>query len=391
MRVGLVTTSYPRFEGDIAGNFVEQHVGYLTAAGYDVEVIAHGTSRQRLLGRHGERIYRVPAGPGLFDTGGAPEALAAGARAWWPAARFSLSLAREISARKRGWQALIAHWLVPCAVAAAWRAADLPTLAIAHAGDVHTLARLRAVPAMASIVLQRRRAPMRLSFVSAQLADHFFGRVPRAWRDDLARQSQVCPMGVDVATLRAAHRPSDQLTVSFVGRLVDIKGVDSLIAATRLWRSNARLVIAGSGPREEAWRQLAKGDDRVSFVGPLASSARDELLGRSHIVVLPSRLVPGARQEGMPVVALEAMAAGAAVIATQSGGLAELPGDAVTHLTCTTPTAIARAVDDLLADVPRRLGQIERARSFVADCDWSKIGPRLLPPPPANRTVHPRR
>ncbi|HEX8109082.1 MAG TPA: hypothetical protein VF516_15220, partial [Kofleriaceae bacterium] len=42
MQLGVVTTSYPRFPGDPAGNFVAAHVAALRALGHHVEVIAAG-------------------------------------------------------------------------------------------------------------------------------------------------------------------------------------------------------------------------------------------------------------------------------------------------------------------------------------------------------------
>ena len=42
MQLGVVTTSYPRFPGDPAGNFVAAHVAALRALGHRVEVIAAG-------------------------------------------------------------------------------------------------------------------------------------------------------------------------------------------------------------------------------------------------------------------------------------------------------------------------------------------------------------
>jgi hypothetical protein len=42
MRIGVVTTSYPRDPDDWAGGFVAEHVRWLRAAGHEVEVLAAG-------------------------------------------------------------------------------------------------------------------------------------------------------------------------------------------------------------------------------------------------------------------------------------------------------------------------------------------------------------
>lgn len=366
MRLGLLTTSYPRFPGDPAGGFVAEHAAFLAAAGHDVEVLAAGDGDSTL---DGITVRRVAAAPGLFDGGGAPERLAESRAAWLTAARFSLALARAAARRAASWDAVVAHWLVPSGLAAL--ATRRPILAIAHGGDVHLLRRMRAHH-LARALFERRQ--VRLSFVTEELQRLFLDGAP-------PRDSQVCPMGVDLARLRAAraaHRTSSSPpTVLFLGRLVPVKGVDVLVRAASLWRSSARLVVAGDGPSRPALEQLAT--PSTHFAGQLLGDERDRALATADVVVLPSVRVEGGRSEGMPVVALEAMAAGAALITSPLGGLAELPAGAVTHVPPGDAAALARAVDDLLADKARRQAQIEAQDRTVPAFDWRRIGPRLVP------------
>lgn len=481
MRIGLLTTSYPRFPGDWAGGFVAEHAAFLARAGHDVEVIAGGTERdsqgpdqsaalRSILGaafeanpavldgrpenleatrrpdlqatraileatrrpdleatgaggafdanrpvldarpadlgatpradleatgdvleatRHADptprlgsvRVHRLAAGAALFDRSGAPEELARGGRAWLSAARYSLALTRAVAARAGRWDAIVAHWLVPSGLAAIVAAPRLPLLAIAHSGDVHLLGRLRALRAMGHLC---DRPDLRLSFVSDQLRRQFLAGAPRC-----EPRSQVCPMGIDLARLQAARRRTRDAaprasarTVLFLGRLVPVKGVDQLIRAALCWQSDARLVIAGAGPDEVELRNLCVGapPGRIAFAGAIRGADRDRALAAADVVVLPSVRVEGGRSEGLPLVALEAMAAGAALVASSVGGLADLPGHAVTHVAPGDPAALARAIDDLLAD-PGRLGaQVDAQDRLVLLYDWSAVGPRLVPP-----------
>ncbi|HEX7836646.1 MAG TPA: hypothetical protein VF469_04235, partial [Kofleriaceae bacterium] len=66
MKLGVVTTSYPRFPGDPAGNFVAAHVAALRALGHRVEVVAAGEPGH-------DDVLRVRSR--LFYRGGAPDAL----------------------------------------------------------------------------------------------------------------------------------------------------------------------------------------------------------------------------------------------------------------------------------------------------------------------------
>ena len=134
MDLGLVTTSYPRFPGDPAGNFVAAHAAALRALGHRVEVIAAG-------GPASSDARRV-GGLGLFYAGGAPDALERSPlRAGLAAAAFTARLTAAVAASARRWDAIVAHWLAPSALAAL--PTGRPLTAIAHGGDVFTLRRLR--------------------------------------------------------------------------------------------------------------------------------------------------------------------------------------------------------------------------------------------------------
>ncbi len=105
------------------------------------------------------------------------------------------------------------------------------------------------------------------------------------------------------------------------GRLVEEKGFDTAIAAARA--AGVPLVIAGRGPDEARLRGLA--DGTVSFSGMLSQEALSDLRGRAAVVLAPSRW-----EEPCPYGALDALAAGVPVLASDRGGLPELVGqDAV--------------------------------------------------------------
>jgi glycosyltransferase involved in cell wall biosynthesis len=110
------------------------------------------------------------------------------------------------------------------------------------------------------------------------------------------------------------------LRLLFVGRLVDIKGVDTLITALAvLPPAGFSLALCGDGPLRDALeRQAAKADvgDRVRFLGERPDAAC--LIEACDVLVLPSR------QEGLSNALLEAMAAGRAVVASAVGGNTEL-------------------------------------------------------------------
>lgn len=376
--IGVVTTSYPRWPGDPAGNFVAGHVEALRALGHCVDVVAAGHSARQ---SGGDRAARVPGEPTsdavrvsdtrhLFYTGGAPDAIeAAPLRGALAGAAFTARLATTVARRARHWDSIVAHWLVPSAVAAI--PTSLPLLAIAHGGDIHTLRRLGLLaPTLHALHLRRAR----LAFVSDQLraiariAAPSLGR----WLDD----ALVQPMGIALDRFRALERaPSDPPSIVIASRLVPLKGIDVAIAAMAHIRAPARLVIAGDGPERRSL--VATAAPSITFLGQVDLARRDRLLREASVVVVPSRIVNSGRTEGTPLIALEALAAGVPVVASNVGGLSELDRLAVQLVPPDDPRALALAIDRVLADPPAA----DELRQSVAHLDWQRVTRRLLGEP----------
>jgi glycosyltransferase involved in cell wall biosynthesis len=145
-----------------------------------------------------------------------------------------------------------------------------------------------------------------------------------------------------------------------VGRLARQKGQDVAIEALALMRTrSAHLRLVGDGPDRAALEALAAAcgvADRVEFAGNQPSTAPH--YRAADVVVVPSRW------DGLSLGLLEAMACGAAVVASAvagarvvvGAGLTVPPGDAV---------ALAAALDDLVGDPGRRRAMGRAARDRV--------------------------
>jgi glycosyltransferase involved in cell wall biosynthesis len=334
MRVGVLTTSFPRGPDDHAGVFVADRVARLLDEGHDVDVLAAGAGAPLGTTRSGRlSVTRLPASfagePDLFAGAGAPEALEAGARgAVWAAARFSAELAAATRARAAGWSRVESHWLAPCALAALAGAPHLPHRATAHSGDVALLER---VPFGRSLARMLARSGAQLVFVSEALRRRFAALAGGVF-------GHVAPAGGGVTwpppRLRPEPEPREALglgrpTVLSVGRLVPIKGFDLLVracAARAGDRGPLALVILGDGPERGRLQHLAArmGVD-LRLPGFVSRAQVTTWLRAADVYAQPSRALPNGRTEGTPVATLEALAAAIPVVATASGGLAELP------------------------------------------------------------------
>jgi glycosyltransferase involved in cell wall biosynthesis len=158
--------------------------------------------------------------------------------------------------------------------------------------------------------------------------------------------------------------------IVFVGRLETAqKGLDLLLQA---WASAAEkvqgtLVIAGTGPDEQALRALANEQgvaDRVRFVGWVAGAAKLALLGSARVVAVPSRF------ETFGIVALEAAATGAPVVAFDIDCLREVvPDECGRRVAPFDVDAYAAALVETYHDTAY-VDAAEERRSFARRFDW---------------------
>ena len=133
----------------------------------------------------------------------------------------------------------------------------------------------------------------------------------------------------------------------FVGRLSPEKGVETLVAASRL-APDVPLVVAGDGPLSPFVQAAANGT--ISHPGRQDASELAALRARSAFTVVPSE-----SHEVLGFAALESIAVGVPVIATSMGGLPEIVVDGVNGLLVPPgdPEALAAAMRSLCADPDR--------------------------------------
>ncbi|HKN98477.1 MAG TPA: glycosyltransferase family 4 protein [Pseudonocardiaceae bacterium] len=180
----------------------------------------------------------------------------------------------------------------------------------------------------------------------------------------------------DVAAVRAAHSPSGTPLLLFFGRLEWEKGVHDLIAALpriRARHPGTRLMVAGKGSQTQELIAAARRHRvrrSVDFVGHLSDRELRAALAAADAVVLPSRYEP------FGIVALEAAAAGAPLVASTAGGLAEVVVDGRTGVAFPpgNVSALADAVHTVLADPAAARNRARAARARLAvDFNWDRI------------------
>ncbi|MBC7173164.1 MAG: glycosyltransferase, partial [Polyangiaceae bacterium] len=284
-RIGLLTTSYPRFPGDVAGCFVEGFAETLVSIGHSVEVhCPEPPERSTRAPRPGIDVSEVPymrprRAARTFYGDGVPENVR---RAPWlglgvPA--FAAALDRAVARAVPHLSALVSHWAIPSGLVAARHAGARPHVAVFHSADVHLLERLPMSRALARALLRGTTAAW---FVSDDLHERFArcaGGLPRELR------VHVAPMGFepDITPPRSrsevrARLGLERFTVLALSRLVPIKGLDDAVLALGRVR-NVELVIAGEGSERAQLERLARSSSTCArFEGHVVGECKRALL-----------------------------------------------------------------------------------------------------------------
>jgi D-inositol-3-phosphate glycosyltransferase len=180
----------------------------------------------------------------------------------------------------------------------------------------------------------------------------------------------------------------------FVGRMEPLKGLNVLIEAIGIMRDNEVLkenpfclAIIGGEPDEYgegANNELSRVkelsgqyglQDLITFLGNRSQDSLPYYYSAAEAVVVPSQY------ESFGMVALEAMACGTPVVASQIGGLAYLVQDGVTGYTVPVddPKELADRITSLLQDPSLRDRMGSQAVRLAQDYAWDKIAAKLLP------------
>ena len=259
---------------------------------------------------------------------------------------------------------------------------DLPIVVTVHGSDVpgfnpdrfgllHRLLR----PWWRQVTRRVDRIVCPSKFIAALLLK----RAP--WADPI-----IVPNGIDLHALRA-DRPRE-MRILCVSRLFERKGVQDLIGALRLTKCSLHAQVVGTGPyRSKLEKTGTPLGERFRLLGWLDNGSTElrDLYETSEIFVFPSRA------ENFPVVLLEAMAAGMAIVAADIPSCREVLGDAAVLVPAADCAALAGAIDRLAADsVWRRQLQRAARRRLAENFGWPAIGNRYLEIFEVTRATHSR-
>ncbi|HWM39121.1 MAG TPA: glycosyltransferase family 4 protein [Streptomyces sp.] len=356
MRIGIVCP----YSWDVPGG-VQFHIRdlaeHLTRLGHDVSVLAPSDDETPL------PPYVVSAGRAVpVPYNGSVARLnfgflsAARVRRWVHEGRFDVLHIHEPATPSL---ALLTCW-----------AAQGPIVATFHTSNPRSRAMIAAYP-----ILQPA-----LEKISARIAVSEYAR--RTLVEHLGGDAVVIPNGVDVGFFARAEPKAEWQggTIGFIGRIDEPrKGLPVLMKAfPRILESlpGTRLLVAGRGDEKEAVESLPAGmRERVEFLGMVSDEDKARLLRSVDLYVAPNT-----GGESFGIILVEAMSAGAPVLASDLDAFAQVldGGGAGELFSNENAEALADAAVRLLRD-PERLEQLRAYGSrHVRRFDWSTVGADIL-------------
>lgn len=184
----------------------------------------------------------------------------------------------------------------------------------------------------------------------------------------------VIPNGIDPGKFQ--HDKPKKRRILMVTRMLERKGIQYALKALEGLQLGHEVHIVGDGPYLPTLRQMAQATgNNLTFWGWLDDRSPEfkELFETSSIYVFPSEA------ENFPIVLLEAMAAGMAIITTKETGCAEVVGDAALLVKSRDAATIRKALV-FLANNPehcKELGKAARQR-LEAHFSWTAVAKRYV-------------
>ena len=201
--------------------------------------------------------------------------------------------------------------------------------------------------------------------------------------------SHFYPIPADEARSYIGLKPEDRM-ILFVGRIEPLKGVDTLLEAMSCLQMKesrpVHLAIIGGDPAASPEMMNAEMarlknlcevlglDQSVVFLGVRDQDKLPYYYSAAEVVVMPSHY------ESFGMVALEAMACGAPVIASEVGGLAYLVRDGETGFTIPAeePETLCEKLSWLLNDAELHAKMSAQAAAYAQDYAWEKIAKQIV-------------
>lgn len=398
MKILMITSSYPRFEGDTVAPFIRYIAKNIAALGHSIDILMPYEPEMKLPEDEGINFFLYKYAP-LKS---------------WNVWGYASSLRADIKLKKRvyflvpsvvisslyhlfrltsrnNYDILHAHWVLPNAPMAALTAGirNLPLVISLHGSDVFMAERGRLYSYLAA------KAFRKADWISA-CSDDLRSRALKLGAP--GEKIETIPYGVDLNRFKKdtsakqfvadwLNVPSDTKIIFTAGRLVYKKGFEYLIKALPHvigYSDKIRVVIAGEGDLRNELEQLSRALKVKQYVilpGSLPHHIIPKFYSASDVIVVPSVRDEWGNIDGLPNVLMEALASGKPIIASEVAGIPQVIHHEENGLLVEEKNSqqIAEAIIRVLKSkkLSQQLSQKAREKCCLS-FDWKLIAKRFI-------------
>jgi L-malate glycosyltransferase len=335
MKIAILTSSFPYREGDFHGKFIYYQAHGQVERGNEVYVICphlpglkfheeiDGIIVNRFPYFYPYRLQRLSTESGMYFS------LVHSLLAWIQLPLFFLAewYTTDRIICRYNIDIVHSHWIVPQGLVGmvCKKIRHKPHVVSSHVADAQVFLKWKLLKPVIRLILSGTDILTTNSTYTKKVIEDLLS---------LPIPCVVIPMGVIAPEEMRIHpATTDSPRILYVGRLIEWKGVDTLVQAmvdVLLENPRAFLTIVGIGEELSSLEKLVhelRIEDHVEFLGQVSDERLLDLYAGASILVLPSRPSQGIVMEGLGVVLLEAMSHGVPVIGSNVGGIPDIIDD----------------------------------------------------------------
>lgn len=382
----ILTSTYPRWPDDVEPAFVH-YLNTQLAGHYRVIVLAPhypGARRREIM--DGIEVYRFrycfPFAEHLAYDGGIVTSLKKNRLKLLLVPFFLVSQLFTIFrlCRKHDISLVHAHWVIPQGLLAVLARklrlipGKIKILCTSHGGDLFSLQG----GFLQSLKKYAFRHADHVTVVSTAMRENLLAMGCNP--ENLSVQSMGADLGERFTPATDSVKTRDLV---FVGRLVEKKGVVTLIESLRFLQTDfpaLKVSIVGDGPDRAALEQRALElgvSGQLEFIGSIANAKVPDYYRSARIAVVPSLVARDGDQEGLGLVAVEALGCGCATIVSDLPALRDVVTDGENGLVFRAGDAedLAGNIRKLLVDDALYTQLVHNGRNSVVEkFDWQRVG-----------------